>query len=159
MSSVICFNSDQTKILSSGNGIINLCQLGQRLWEKKKCPYSRGHMFILIRMKAVRLIERCLTPFATVFQLYHGGQWTYPCFHGVLLSSTPHNILSKPLAAFPHNYCQNNGQRWERNESWDRTSDLLFSSPTATDWAMGQKPMRRILPVPSNKARLTKFCM
>ena len=22
----------------------------------------------------------CLTPFSTVFQLYHGGQCTYPCF-------------------------------------------------------------------------------
>ena len=35
----------------------------------------------------------------------------------VLLTSTPHNILSKPLAVFPHNHCRNNGQRWERNES------------------------------------------
>ena len=33
------------------------------------------------------------------------------------LTSTPQNILSKPLAAFPHNHCQNNGQQWERNES------------------------------------------
>ena len=37
---------------------------------------------------------------STVIHLYHGGQCTYPCFHGVLLSSTQHNILSKPLAAF-----------------------------------------------------------
>ena len=41
-------------------------------------------------------------PFSTVFQLYLGGQCTYPCFPGVLLTSTPHNIPSKPLAAFPH---------------------------------------------------------
>ena len=39
-------------------------------------------------------------PFSTVFQLYRGGQCTNPCFPGVLLTSTPHNILSKPLAAF-----------------------------------------------------------
>ena len=41
------------------------------------------------------------TLFSTVFQLYHGSPCTYPCFPGVLLPSTPHNILSKPLAAFP----------------------------------------------------------
>ena len=35
---------------------------------------------------------------------------TYPCFPGVLLTSTPHNIPSKPLAAFPHNHCRNNRQ-------------------------------------------------
>ena len=30
---------------------------------------------------------------STVFKLYLGGQCTYPCFPGVLLASTPHNIL------------------------------------------------------------------
>ena len=49
-------------------------------------------------------------PFSTVFQLYHGGKCTYPCSHGVLLTSTLHNILSKPLATFPHDDCQNNRQ-------------------------------------------------
>ena len=50
-----------------------------------------------------------LTLFSTEFQLYRSGQCTYPCFPGVLLTSTPHNILSKPLAAFQHNHCRNNG--------------------------------------------------
>ena len=50
-----------------------------------------------------------VTPFST-FQLYHGGQCTYPCFSGAFLTSTPNNILSKPLAAFPHNHCRNNKQ-------------------------------------------------
>ena len=50
-------------------------------------------------------------PFSTVFQLYRSGQCTFPCFPGVLLTSIPQNILSKPLAAFPHNHCRNNGQR------------------------------------------------
>ena len=40
------------------------------------------------------MIEWCLTAFSTVFQLYHGGQCTYTCFPRVLLTSTPHNILS-----------------------------------------------------------------
>ena len=59
-----------------------------------------------------------LTPFSTVLQLYCGGQCTYPCFPGVLLTNTPHSILSKPLAAFPHNQCKKkkkkNGQQGER---------------------------------------------
>ena len=52
-----------------------------------------------------------------MFQSYQGGQCTNPCFSGVLLTSTPHNILYNPLADFPHNHCQNNGQWWEKNES------------------------------------------
>ena len=51
----------------------------------------------------------CLTPFSTRFQLYRGSQ-CYPCFPRDLLISALHNILSKPLAAFPHNNCQNNVQ-------------------------------------------------
>ena len=44
-------------------------------------------------------------------------QCTCPCFPGSLVTNTNHNILSKPLAAFPHNLCRNTGQRRERNES------------------------------------------
>ena len=47
-------------------------------------------------------------PFSTVFQLFCSGQCFYPCFPGVLLTGTPHNILSKPLAAFLYNRCRNN---------------------------------------------------
>ena len=57
------------------------------------------------------------THFLTVFQLHFGSQCTYPCFPGFFLNSTSHNSLSKPLAAFLYNHCQNDGQRWERNES------------------------------------------
>ena len=51
----------------------------------------------------VSLCGNGLTVFTTVFQLYHGSQCTYPYFPGVLLTSTLHNIISKPLAAFPLN--------------------------------------------------------
>ena len=50
-----------------------------------------------------------LTLFSTVFQLYCDSQCTYPCCPGILFTSTRHNILSKPLASFPHNQCRNNG--------------------------------------------------
>ena len=50
------------------------------------------------------LIVWCLTPISTLFQLYHSGHSTYQCFPGVLLTSTVLNVLSKPLAAFPHNH-------------------------------------------------------
>ena len=74
-------------------------------------------------------------------------------FPGILLTSTPHNFLSKPLAAFPHNLCRNNGQRWERNEScrngYHQSSERILVEPgiepatscsqvrNAADWAMG----------------------
>ena len=49
-----------------------------------------------------------LMTFSTVFQLYRSRQCTYPCFSEVLLTSTLHNILSKPLAAFE---TMNSGER------------------------------------------------
>ena len=57
---------------------------------------------------------RCFMAFLTVFQLYPGAQCTYPCFPGVLATSTLLllNILPKPMAAFSHNHCRNNRQRW-----------------------------------------------
>ena len=99
------------------------------------------------------LIVWCLTPFSTVFKLHRGGQCTYPYFYGVLLTSTPHNILSKFLVVFPHNHCRNNAQRWERNEScrndYHQSSERTLAEPgiepatscsqvrNSTNWAMG----------------------
>ena len=62
----------------------------------------------LRRYRKIRPVERYRRSSAsssTVFQLYRGCQCTYPCFPGVLLTSVPHSILSKPLAAFPNNLC------------------------------------------------------
>ena len=47
---------------------------------------------------------------------FNSGQSEILSF-GKDLTSTRHNILSKPLAAFPQNHCRNDGQPWERNES------------------------------------------
>ena len=72
-------------------------------------------------------------PFSTVFQLYHGSQYTYPSFPGVLLTSSQHNILSKPLAVFPHNHCRNNEQGLERNESccsdYHQSPEIILAQP------------------------------
>ena len=82
-----------------------------------------------------RLIVLCLTPFSTVFQLYQGGQCTYPCFLGVLLTSTPHNIHSKPSAGFLLNHCRNNRQ-WQSNESccndYHKSSERTLAEPATS---------------------------
>ena len=49
------------------------------------------------------MIVQFLTHFSTLFKLYRSGHSTYQCFPGILFTSAPHNILFKPLAAFPHN--------------------------------------------------------
>ena len=79
------------------------------------------------------LIAWCLTQFSTVFQLYRSDQCICQCCPRVLLASTPHNVISKPLAAFPHNHCRNNGQRRERNEScrneYHQSSEKILAKP------------------------------
>ena len=39
--------------------------------------------------------------FTMLFQLRRDGQCTYPFFSWIFFTSTPHNTLSKPLAAYP----------------------------------------------------------
>ena len=123
--------------------------------------FEQGTSLVSVPARYHWLIVWCLTPFSTVFQLYRGVQCTHPCFPVVLLSSNPRNILSKPLAAFPHNCCRISGQRWERNESWrndyhqtlERILAELSIEPAtscsqfmyATDWAMGLDPARNHL--------------
>ena len=48
------------------------------------------------------LIDLGLTPFSTTVQSYHGGQFTYAYVSWFSNTSTPHDILSTQLAAFPH---------------------------------------------------------
>ena len=110
-------------------------------------------MILLIPISAFSFVSTMFKwEWLIVFQLLHGGQCTYPCFPGVLLTSTPHNTFSKSLAALPHNHCRNNGQQWERNEScrndYHQSSERILAEPAiepatpcshvhnATDWAM-----------------------
>ena len=77
------------------------------------------------------MIVWCLTLFSTEFQLYRRDQCTYPCFPGVLLTSTPHNILFN--IAFTFNHFRNNGQWRERNESchndYHQSSERILTEP------------------------------
>ena len=104
-----------------------------------------------IKLTAVLLFDwltdcMVLTPFLTVLQLYCSSQCTFSWFPGVLSTSTPQNIHSKRMSAFPHNHCQtiDNGERGINpvaittvtsfpgkniGRAGDRTSNLLFSSP------------------------------
>ena len=76
------------------------------------------YWFMGVSLKLVVCWIACyLMLFSTLLQSYWGSQCTYPYFHGVLLTSTLNNILSNPLAAFPHNHHRNNAQYLERNES------------------------------------------
>ena len=91
--------------------------------------------------------------FSIVFHLYRNSQCTYPCFSRVLLTCTPHNILSKALAAFPQNHHWNNRQQWEKNKFcpnyYHQSSERILAEPwieqaiccsqvhNATNWAMG----------------------
>ena len=48
------------------------------------------------------LIDWGLTPFLSISQSYHGGQFTYSCVSWFSYTRIPHNNLPKQLAAFPH---------------------------------------------------------
>ena len=71
--------------------------------------FSKNSYFRHVKNKG--LFGQGLMPFTILFQLYRGSQNIFLCCPRVLLTSTPHNILSKPLAAFSNNHRRNNGQR------------------------------------------------
>ena len=71
----------------------------------------------------------------------------------VLFTSSRHKILFNPQAAFPHKHCQNNGERWEMNDScrndYHQSSERILAEPgiepatscsqvrNDNDWAIG----------------------
>ena len=46
------------------------------------------------------ILNDCLTPFLTLFQLYCGGQYNYLCISGVHFNSTQHSILFQDTGCF-----------------------------------------------------------
>ena len=113
MSSAICFNLDQSKILSSGNGLRSF--------------YSKNYSI-------TRKISTLLVTYIWR-QPLHLSMLSLSSF-----TNTLQNILSKPLPAFPHNHSGNIGrmnpvamiiinsykEHWVRR---DQTNVFLFSSP------------------------------
>ena len=56
-------------------------------------------------------------PFWTSFQVYRWDQFACLCFSWISVTTTPHNILSKPLAAFSLNNRRTNCKQGDENES------------------------------------------
>ena len=56
------------------------------------------------------------------------------------LTSTLHNILSKPLAAFPHTHCRNDGKRWERGISPVAMTIINPRKESWPSWGSNQRP-------------------
>ena len=113
--------------------------------------------------QTIRLCSRfniiyCLTPFSTLFSNIAAASAPIHAFQEFFLPLLRTIFFSKILVAFPHNYCRNNGQRRERNESYgnnhhqsserilaehgDRISDLLFSSPERNQLSYGTRQVR-----------------
>ena len=65
------------------------------------------------------LIDKGLMPLPTIFQSYHGNQFTYSCVSWLSNTSTPHTILSKQLAAFPQRLLNSPLVKYElRRSQW-----------------------------------------
>ena len=118
-----------------------------------KCTLKCLQFVFNLNQSKILLSGSGLMSFPMLYQLYDGSNCTFTSFPGILFTSTPHNILSKTLAAFPHNHCTKIKQQWERNEFCcnnyhqflgrilaeprDRTIDLLFSSPVCYPLSYG----------------------
>ena len=68
-------------------------------------------IYVLLMIDIKCLIVWCLTPSQQYFIYIAAASAPIHAFLESFLTSTLQNILSKPLAAFPHNSCQNNRQR------------------------------------------------
>ena len=66
------------------------------IWRQTKDDRKRERESVCVQVLTVR----CLTLFSTLFKFYRGSHCTYPYFMKFLFTSTLHNILSEPLAAF-----------------------------------------------------------
>ena len=92
-----------------------------------------------------RLIDWGLTPFSKRIQTYHSDQFTYSYVSWFPNTSSPHNILSKQLAAFPHipfaHLCKTNvachGECCQTAEIMFLELGYELTACVATDWATG----------------------
>ena len=74
------------------------------LEEPKICHLGRVQVFTTHLDLAVNpYLDKCLMLFSTLFQLYHGSLWTYPCFLEFFL------LVLCTILIFPHKHHHNNG--------------------------------------------------
>ena len=99
------------------------------LWEKEKLLVTSNFSFSHNVFKSCLLLM-CQNEYLWSKGLYHGGQCTYPCFPGILLTVTPHSILSKPLAAFP----QTIAETMDSNERGMNLLAMTIISPRKEYW-------------------------
>ena len=70
-------------------------------------------------------------PFSTIFQSFHGNQFTFSNVSWFSHTSTPHNILSKQLTAFPHRLLNIPLVK----DEWRMSKWLLSNVGKNVDWA------------------------
>ena len=98
------------------------------------------------------LIGWGLTPFLTLSQSYHSGQLIYSCISWFSHTSTPHNNLSKQLAAFPHRLSPLVEDEWRMSHRLlsnvgkkagragiQTHNPWIMTARIATDWATGAR--------------------
>ena len=80
----------------------------------EKGEIARNEQFLLFPQRFL-LYQKIVSPFIHMFDIISlcAAELEKPKIglSGKGLTSTPNNILSKPLAAFPHNNRQNNGRQ------------------------------------------------
>ena len=134
LSSATAFNLDKSKNLLFGKELNNI--------EENSQPFQKKYHHCILLNAVFNSISVILLWPVHLSML----SWSS-------LTSTPHKILSKPLAAFRHNHCRSNGQWWERNEpcsnDYHQSSERILAEPcikpanscsqvcNTTDWAMG----------------------
>ena len=84
---------------------------------------------------------------STFIQLYHIGQCTYTCFPEVLSTSTPHNILSKPLGTCPHDNFRA-GKTRDFLEKWKEltTDNWILQTISGYHVEIDRTPIQNFLP-------------
>ena len=125
-----------SKIWTNGDTIIWLNR--KHCGKRRNCSLRAISLFPTMFSNAVCCwcikMSKGLTPFQQYFSYIVVASAPIHAFLlEFFLTSTPHNIPSKPLAAFLHNNCRNKGWRWERNESCCND----YHQSNATNWAIG----------------------
>ena len=103
----------------------------------ESCPHDYHQSSERILAEPVDRTSNLLFSSPVHYQLRYGS-WCIrdkgaPIYAGVLLTSTPHSILPKSLAAVPHYHHRKSEQWWEMNEScpndYHQSSEIILAKP------------------------------